>query len=92
MHARNNGFYGARKVWLALNREGTAVARCTVERLMGELGPLGRGGAGRAERQVDRGPPLHELQALARSRIRVVTVEADHASAWPAVTAEHLTA
>ena len=26
--------YGARKVWLQLNREGIAVARCTVERLM----------------------------------------------------------
>jgi transposase-like protein len=26
--------YGARKVWLELNREGMPVARCTVERLM----------------------------------------------------------
>ncbi len=26
--------YGARKVWLTLNREGIEVARCTVERLM----------------------------------------------------------
>ena len=33
--------YGARKVWRALHREGIAVARCTVERLMGELGPTG---------------------------------------------------
>ena len=38
VHRDNYGVYGARKVWLALNREGTAVARCTVERLMGELG------------------------------------------------------
>jgi len=38
VHAQNYGVYGARKVWLALNREGIAVARCTVERLMGELG------------------------------------------------------
>jgi len=30
--------YGARKVWLQLRREGIAVARCTVERLMRELG------------------------------------------------------
>ena len=30
--------YGARKVWRELNREGTEVARCTVERLMRELG------------------------------------------------------
>ncbi len=28
-------------MWLALNREGVAVARCTVERLMGELGLSG---------------------------------------------------
>jgi len=38
VHAENYGVYGARKVWLALNREGVAVARCTVERLMRELG------------------------------------------------------
>lgn len=41
MHAENYGVYGARKVWLVLNREGVAVARCTVERLMGELGLVG---------------------------------------------------
>ena len=29
VHGANYGVYGARKVWLALNREGTAVARCT---------------------------------------------------------------
>jgi putative transposase len=33
--------YGARKVWRELNREGITVARCTVERLMGELGIAG---------------------------------------------------
>jgi putative transposase len=41
VHAANYGVYGARKVWLALNREGTTVARCTVERLMAELGLAG---------------------------------------------------
>ncbi len=41
VHADNYGVYGARKVWLALNREGIAVARCTVERLMAELGLSG---------------------------------------------------
>src|SRR5262249_18279914 len=30
--------YGADKVWRQLNREGIRVARCTTERLMGELG------------------------------------------------------
>jgi putative transposase len=41
VHQDNYGVYGARKVWLALNREGIAVARCTVERLMRELGLAG---------------------------------------------------
>jgi putative transposase len=41
VHAGNFGVYGARKVWLQLNREGIAVARCTVERLMRELGLAG---------------------------------------------------
>ena len=34
IHADNFGVYGPRKVWLALNREGIPVARCTIERLM----------------------------------------------------------
>jgi putative transposase len=41
VHAENYGVYGARKVWLALNREGIEVARCAVERLMRELGLAG---------------------------------------------------
>ena len=43
--ASNFGVYGARKVWLTLNRErlvGEApIARCTVERLMGQMGLRG---------------------------------------------------
>jgi transposase InsO family protein len=34
----NHGVYGARKVWRQLVREDVRVARCTVERLMRELG------------------------------------------------------
>jgi putative transposase len=41
VHADNYGVYGARKVWLTLNREGVVVARCTVERLMRQLGLRG---------------------------------------------------
>lgn len=37
----NRGVYGARKVWRQLRREGTEVARCTVERLMRRLGLAG---------------------------------------------------
>jgi len=39
--AENFGIYGARKVWRQLGREGISVARCTVERLMGEMGLQG---------------------------------------------------
>jgi len=41
VHAEHFGVYGARKVWRQLHREGIAVARCTVERLMRELGLRG---------------------------------------------------
>jgi putative transposase len=41
VHGEHFGVYGARKVWRQLHREGTTVARCTVERLMGELGLRG---------------------------------------------------
>ena len=37
----NYAVYGARKVWLQLNREGIPVARCTVERLMRDMGLQG---------------------------------------------------
>ena len=37
----NNLVYGARKVWRQLRREGRDVARCTVERLMRDLGLAG---------------------------------------------------
>jgi len=37
----NHRVYGVRKVWRQLRREGIAVARCTVERLMRDLGLQG---------------------------------------------------
>ncbi|WP_405565114.1 IS3 family transposase [Streptomyces sp. NBC_01180] len=37
----NYRVYGARKIWRTLNRQGHTVARCTVERLMRELGIAG---------------------------------------------------
>jgi transposase InsO family protein len=37
----NRQVYGARKVWRQLNREGFPVARCTVERLMHQMGLQG---------------------------------------------------
>ncbi len=41
VHAENFGVYGAEKVWRQLRREGIPVARCTVERLMRDLGLRG---------------------------------------------------
>jgi putative transposase len=41
VHRDNFGVYGARKVWLQLGREGIPVARCTVARLMSDLGLRG---------------------------------------------------
>ena len=41
VHAENFGVYGADKVWAQLNREGHRVARCTIERLMRQLGVRG---------------------------------------------------
>ena len=38
-----NRIYGARKIWLELNTAGIEVGRCTVERLMRELGIAGVG-------------------------------------------------
>ena len=41
VHRGNLEVYGADKIWAQLNREGIRVARCTVERLMRELGLSG---------------------------------------------------
>ncbi len=41
VHRENYGVYGARKVWRQLAREGIPAARCTVERLMRQLGLAG---------------------------------------------------
>jgi putative transposase len=51
--------YGARKVWLQLRREGIEVARCTVERLMRELGLAGAAARGKKPRTTvpDAGGP-----------------------------------
>jgi transposase InsO family protein len=47
--------YGPRKVWRQLKREGVGVARCTVERLMGELGLEGAVRGGRKSRTMTPG-------------------------------------
>ena len=41
--------YGVRKVWRQMQREGFDVARCTVARLMRQMGLKGRSAASRSE-------------------------------------------
>ena len=41
VYSDNFQVYGARKIWLTLNRQGILVARCTVERLMRHMGLKG---------------------------------------------------
>ena len=50
VYDQNLRVYGADKVWRQLRREGTAVARCTVERLMRLCGLRGRVAARRCAR------------------------------------------
>ncbi len=63
VHAVNYGVYGARKVWLTLNREGIPVARCTIERLMRQEGLAGavRGKVKRTTSPDPRGPRARDL-------------------------------
>jgi putative transposase len=65
VHAANFGVYGARKVWLALNREGVPVARCTVERLMRRLGLVGAV-RGRVRRTTIADPAAERARDLVR--------------------------
>jgi len=65
VHSENYGVYGARKVWLQLNREGGAVARCTVERLMRETGLVGAV-RGKVKRTTIAGPGSERAADLVR--------------------------
>ena len=53
MFAENFAVYGVRKVWRQMAREGLPIARCTVERLMREMGLAG----------VIRGKPVRTMKA-----------------------------
>ncbi|WP_420802765.1 IS3 family transposase [Streptomyces adustus] len=48
----NYRVYGARKIWRHLNRQNVLVARCTVERLMRDLGITGAVGRLRRRRSL----------------------------------------
>jgi putative transposase len=87
VHDANYGVYGARKVWLALNREGLAVARCTVERLMAELGLTGavRGKTKRttiADLSAPRPADLVQRRFAPRAPNRLWVADLTYVSTW----------
>jgi putative transposase len=67
VHAENFSVYGADKVWAQLNREGTRVARCTVERLMRDQGIRGVR-RGRFKRTTVAGPAADRPADLVERR------------------------
>jgi putative transposase len=73
VHAEHFGVYGAGKVWRQLHREGIVVARCTVERLMGELGLAG----------VVRGKPRRTTTPAATASRPADLVERDFSATRP---------
>jgi len=87
VHAAHFGVYGARKVWLSLNREGVPVARCTVERLMGQLGLVGAL-RGKVKRTTIPGPAADRPGGLVRRRFdpaapnRLWVADFTYVSAW----------
>jgi putative transposase len=80
--------YGARKVWRQLRREGFAVARCTVERLMGDLGLTGvvRGTPKRttipAEPATDRPADLVDRQFAAERPNQLWVADLTYVATW----------
>lgn len=87
VHRENYSVYGARKVWLALNREGIAVARCTVEDLMADLGLRGavRGKVKRttiADPQADRAGDLVDRKFNPKAPNMLWVADFTYVSTW----------
>lgn len=80
--------YGARKVWLQLNREGITVARCTVARLMRQMGLQGvcRGKPHRTTIRDDtaaRAPDLVDRQFAATRPNQLWVADFTYVRTWP---------
>ena len=90
VYQSNYRVYGARKVWRELNRQGHAVARCTIERLMRELGITG---AVRGKKVITtlvdpaavRPPDLVDRDFVARAPNRTWVADFTHVAAWAGV-------
>ncbi|MFI9363141.1 IS3 family transposase [Kitasatospora sp. NPDC053057] len=86
----NYRVYGARKVWRELSRQGQAVARCTVERLMRELGITGAVRGKKvittiADPAAERAPDLVDRQFVATAPNRCWVADFTHIATWAGV-------
>ncbi|MDF2261644.1 IS3 family transposase, partial [Streptantibioticus ferralitis] len=86
----NYRVYGARKVWRELNRQGHAVARCTVERLMRELGIAGAVRGKKvittiADPAASRAPDLVDRDFVAAAPNRCWVADFTHIATWTGV-------
>ncbi|QDN94741.1 IS3 family transposase [Streptomyces sp. RLB3-6] len=90
VYTSNYRVYGARKIWRELNRQGHTVARCTVERLMRELGITG---AVRGKKVITtitdpaagRAPDLLDRDFVASAPNRCWVADFTHVAAWSGV-------
>ncbi|RNL72088.1 IS3 family transposase [Streptomyces sp. I6] len=90
VYESNYRVYGARKIWRQLNRQGHEVARCTIERLMRELGIAG---AVRGKKVITtmpdpaaaRAPDLLDRDFVTPAPNRTWVADFTHVAAWSGV-------
>jgi putative transposase len=90
VYASNYRVYGARKIWRELKRQGHTVARCTVERLMRELGITGAVRGRKVittivDRQAGRAPDRLERDFVAPAPNRTWVADFTHVAAWAGI-------
>ncbi|MGW0776406.1 IS3 family transposase [Streptomyces sp. NPDC002835] len=90
VHTDNYRVYGARKIWRELNRRGHAVARCTVERLMRELGIAGAVRGKKVittipDQQAERAPDRVDRDFVATAPNRCWVADFTHVATWAGV-------
>ncbi|MDX3351726.1 MULTISPECIES: IS3 family transposase [Streptomyces] len=90
IYTSNYRVYGARKIWRELNRQGHAVARCTVERLMRELSIQGAVHGKRVITtlpggQTQRAPDLIDRDFVAGAPNRCWVADFTHVKTWAGV-------
>ncbi|MFB7216638.1 IS3 family transposase [Streptomyces sp. NPDC056255] len=90
VHEANFRVYGARKVWRELHRQGHEVARCTVERLMRDLGITGAVRGKKVittipDSSVERAPDLLDRKFVAPAPNRCWVADFTYVRSWSGV-------